>query len=100
MSQALARALCKNAVQAVNCESRSSSGGCGAGPVYAYSPHSAVNEDLGLQYSVGYYDNLVGDVNRALEPLSLEFRQMMSEDDGRPICAIVCVPSVLELGPH
>lgn len=50
----------------------------------------AVNESLGLRYSDKYFEDLIGDVQKVLEPLSLEFRQMMSEDDGQPICAIVC----------
>lgn len=50
----------------------------------------AVNESLGLSYSDKYFEDMIGDVQKVLEPLSLEFRQMMSEDDGQPICAIVC----------
>lgn len=50
---------------------------------------AAVNGSLNLVYSPGFYSNLVDEVNRTLEPLFLEFRQMMSEDDGQPVCAIV-----------
>lgn len=48
-----------------------------------------MNGGIGLVYSSDFYGKLVGDINRALEPLSLEFRQMMSEEDGQPVCAIV-----------
>lgn len=55
---------------------------------------TAVNDSLNLVYSLEFYDNLVDEVNRALEPLSLEFRQMMSEEDGQAVCAIVSLRRV------
>lgn len=49
----------------------------------------AVNPGLNLVYNPDFYNNLVDEVNRSLEPLSLEFRQMMSEEDGQAVCAVV-----------
>ena len=61
---------------------------------------AAVNDSLNLVYSPGFYINLVDEVNRALEPLFLEFRQMMNEDDGQPVCAIVSLRKNLLFGKY
>ncbi|KAF8319261.1 hypothetical protein DL93DRAFT_2038927, partial [Clavulina sp. PMI_390] len=67
MPERLAKQLCKNAIRAVK----------------------DLNKDLNIAFSNEWYEQFLVSVNGALEPFSLEFRRMKSEDTGEDVCAII-----------